>query len=68
MARSTIRSVASGVSSDGFITTLLPAAMRRRHLPCHEQQRVVERRDASDNSERFLDGEVDLVFGDRRDG
>ena len=41
---------------------------RRRHLPRHEQQRIVERHDRRHHAERLLDREVDLVLEARRDG
>ena len=40
---------------------------RRRHLPRHQQERIVERGDAGHDAQRLLDGEVHLVLGDRRD-
>ena len=51
-----------GLDDDG-----VAGGQRRRDLPAEEQQRVVERHDGRDDAERLLDGEVDLMFGRRRD-
>ena len=67
-AVSTSRNVASGVNSEGLMTTAVPRGERRRNLPDQQQQRVVERDDGRHDPERLLDREVDLVLGRRRDG
>jgi hypothetical protein len=57
-----------GCQLGGLDDDRVPGGEGRRDLPDEQEQRVVERDDRGNHSERFLDREVDLMFGGWRDG